>query len=133
MELCDSEFDAALDILTNNAIRNVLAIHEDVIEEEQMLRDRWNSRIPMFSAGNYDENYANDRIKALLNGHSELLRIRTRLSRFQFESLSNRLAEDGLRDSKKASVSTKLAIFIHICGQGALYRDVAEYWKVPWL
>lgn len=132
MDLADTEYDALLNILTNNAIRRVLEKHKPIVEEEQALRDRWNSRIDMFATRD-DEYYANNHIKALLNGHPDLLRIRTRLTRFQFETLLVWLAEEGgLSDSKYVTVDTKLAIFMHICGQGALYRDIGKYWKVPW-
>jgi hypothetical protein len=41
----DKEYDAIIDILANKAIETTLTAHEELLAEEQVLRDRWNNRL----------------------------------------------------------------------------------------
>ncbi|KAE9974062.1 hypothetical protein EG328_004057 [Venturia inaequalis] len=95
--------------------------------EEEVLKAWWENREPMYE----DHYYANTRIKKLLAGHPSRLFTRKRMTHWQFKSLAKWLEDDcGLTASKYAEVDTKRAIFIHICGQGATFRDASKYWEV---
>lgn len=78
------------------------------------LRRRRN-RIQQFT----DPGYANAHIAELLQGHPETLRTETRLTRYQFESLTKWLKDNTkLERSRHVGVDAKLGIFLYIASSG---------------
>lgn len=68
----------------------------------------------------------NQHIASFFRGHPEKLRIETRLTLYQFETLATWLKDNtNLEASRYANINTKLAIFLYICGQGCSYRGAS--------
>jgi hypothetical protein len=98
------------------------------VERKRRRALRWRrERLVIFE----DPKYANKHITRLLRGHPEKLRIETRLTIYQFESLATLLRENtNLEASRHASVEAKLGIVLYICGQGVSYRGASIHWEV---
>ncbi|RDI79135.1 hypothetical protein Vi05172_g10856 [Venturia inaequalis] len=128
MDFEDDEVDAILQV----AVAGHLIGYEMLSEELGREVERWNARMVMFSK---DRDFANRRTAIILDEatHPDIIKIESRLTKYQFKSLARWLEQNAtVSDSKYAILNTKLMLFLHICGHDASFRSTGTRFWMPW-
>ncbi len=77
-----------------------------------------------------DPKYAERYCKAIMDGHDEVARNLTRLTKKQYIDLDRWLCDHGgLQSSPKTPTLLKVMIFCYICGKDASVCDAALHWR----